>query len=75
MSMAKWHKITDLFTTDEINRAMILYDECRNTQDDFTQRCSKEVVEPVISRVNAHTGYKNSPASLVYRLEMYLKSF
>jgi hypothetical protein len=75
MPMVKWYKITDLFTKDEINRAMILYDECRNKKEDFVQRCTKEVVGPIISRVNAHTGYKNSPASLVYRLEMYLKSF
>jgi hypothetical protein len=69
----KWHQITDLLTTDEINRAMTLFLECEKSKDDFTLRCYNEVVQPVISRVNAYTGYNNSPASLVYRLETYLK--
>jgi hypothetical protein len=67
----KWHHITDLFTTGEIDRAMILF-QCEKTKKDFTLRCYDEVVQPVISRVNAYTGYNNSPASLVYRLETYL---
>jgi hypothetical protein len=69
----KWHQITDLFTTGEINRAMALLIECEKTNEDFTLRCCNEVVRPLISRVNEYTGYSNSPLSLVYRLEMYLK--
>jgi hypothetical protein len=69
----KWHQITDLFTTAEINRAMNLLLECEKANEDFTLRCYNEVVQPLISRVNAYTGYSNSPASLVYRLETYLK--
>jgi hypothetical protein len=69
----KWHPITDLFTTGEIDRAMTLLIECDKTNEDFILRCYNEVVQPVISRVNAYTGYNNSPASLVYRLETYLK--
>jgi hypothetical protein len=53
----KWHQIADLFTTDEINRAMILFLECKKTKEDFTLRCYNEVVQPVISRVNAYIGY------------------
>jgi hypothetical protein len=68
------YKLTDLFTTDELNRTMKLFLECRNTREDFKQRCTKEVVEPIISRVNADAGYNASPASLVYRLEMYLRA-
>jgi hypothetical protein len=69
-----WYKITDLFTTDEIDRSMTLFLECKKTKEDFNSNCTKEVVEPVISRINARTGFNNSPASLVYRLEMYLMS-
>jgi hypothetical protein len=69
-----WCNITDLFTTDEIDRAMTLFLECKNTKEDFTTRCTKDVVERVIHRVNAHTGNNNSAAALVYRLEMYLRS-
>jgi hypothetical protein len=68
------YKLTDLFAKDELNRAMKLFIECRNTRENFRQRCTKEVVEPIISRVNALAGYDASTASLVYRLEMYLRA-
>jgi hypothetical protein len=68
------YKLTDLFTTDELNRTMKLFIECRNTREDFKQRCTKEVVEPIISRVNADAGYNASPSSLVYRLEVYVRA-
>jgi hypothetical protein len=68
------YKLTDLFAKDELNRAMKLFIECRNTRENFRQRCTKEVVEPIISRVNACAGYDASPASLVYRLEVYLRA-
>jgi hypothetical protein len=69
----KHYKITELFTTDEINRAMKLFIECKNTKEHFNVRCAREVVQPIISRVNANDEYDNSPASLSYRLEIYLK--
>jgi hypothetical protein len=68
------YKLTDLLTTDELNRAMKLFIECKRTREHFTDRCAKEVVEPIISRVNEYAGYDASPASLVYRLEMYLRA-
>jgi hypothetical protein len=70
----KWHKITDLFTTDEIDRAIILLLECKKQKYDFNARCSKELVEHVLPRINTYTGYNNNPGSLAYRIEMYLKS-
>jgi hypothetical protein len=73
ISGRKWHQITDLFTTGEINRAMTLLIECEKSNEDFTSLCYNEIVRPAIPRVNAYTGYSNSPASLVYRLEMHLK--
>jgi hypothetical protein len=68
------YMLTDLFTRDELNRVMKLFLECRNTKENFKERCTKEVVEPVLSRVNADAGYNASPSSLVYRLEMYLRA-
>ena len=70
----KWYKLTELFTTDEIHRAMILFLECKRMKEDFNYRCAKELVEPVIARVNEHTEDDNSPEALVCRLEMYIKS-
>ena len=68
------YKLTDLFTTEELNRAMILFIECKNTREDFNTRCTKEIVEPAIARINDYAWQDNSTASLVYRLEMYLRS-
>jgi hypothetical protein len=68
------YRLTDLLTKDELNRAMKLFIRCKNTKEDFRQRCAEEVVEPIISRVNEDAGYNASPASLVYRLEVYLRA-
>jgi hypothetical protein len=68
------YKLTDLFTKDELSRAMKLFIECKNTKANFRQRCTKEVVEPIVTRVNADAGYDASPSSLVYRLEVYLRA-
>jgi hypothetical protein len=70
----KSQQITDLLTPEEIDRAMILLLECKKTRKNFNERCAKEVVEPVMSRVKAHAGYNDNPGSLVYRLERYLRS-
>jgi hypothetical protein len=68
------YKLTDLLTTDELNRTMILFIECKRTNENFKERCSKEVVDPIISRVNEYAGYNTTPAALVYRLEMYVRA-
>jgi hypothetical protein len=70
----EYYKVTDLFTTDDLNRAMILFIECKNTKDDFNARCANEVVRPIISRVNAHTGHYNIAEYWGYCLEHYLRS-
>jgi hypothetical protein len=70
----QWYKITDLFTADEIKRATVLFLKCKKAKEDFSARCAMEVVEPVISRINSHTGYDNNPEYLVYCLEIYIKS-
>jgi hypothetical protein len=68
------YKLTDLLTTDELNRTMILFIECKRTNEDFKQRCSEEVVEPIISRINEYAGYNTTSEALVYRLEMYVRT-
>jgi hypothetical protein len=67
-------KLTDLFTKDELSRVMELFIECRNTRESFNQRCTREVVEPIMSRLNAYEGCNATPASLVCRLAMYVKA-
>jgi hypothetical protein len=68
------YKLIDLFTKDELHRAMKLFIECRNAKRIFHQRCAREIVEPIIARVSACAGYNPSPASLVYRIELYLRA-
>jgi hypothetical protein len=68
------YKLTDLLTKDELNRAMRLFIRCKNSKENFRQLCAEEIVEPIISRVNEDAGYNASPASLVYRLEVYLRA-
>jgi hypothetical protein len=68
------YRLTDLLTKDELNRAMKLFIECKRTREHFTERCIKEVVEPIISRVTECAGCDASAESLVYRLEMYLRA-
>ena len=74
MPLVKRHKVTELFTKDEVTRAMTLFLECKQTKQNFNSRCANEVVEPALSRVNGQTDCDCSPSSLVYRLEMHLKS-
>ena len=68
------YKLTDLFTHDELNLAMKLFIECKKTKEDFTARCARERVGPVISRINKHTGYDNNPEYLAYCLEISIRS-
>jgi hypothetical protein len=74
MPLVKRRKVTELFTKDEVKRAMTLFLECKKTKESFNTRCTNEVVEPALSRVNAQPDCDYSPSSLVYRLEMHLKS-
>jgi hypothetical protein len=70
----RYYNLPELLTKDEINRATILYDACKKTKEDFNQRCTEEIVAPIMSRVNAHTGYNKRAEYLAYRIESYLKS-
>jgi hypothetical protein len=74
MPRLKRHKVTELFTKDEVTRAMTLFLECKKTKESFNTRCANEVVEKALSRVNSQTDCDHSLTSLVYRLEMHLKS-
>jgi hypothetical protein len=68
----KQYNITDLLTTAEIDRAMILFCECKKTKEDFSKRCAKELVEPIIFRVKAR-GYRSTPEYLAHCLSHYLE--
>jgi hypothetical protein len=50
MPLVKRHKITELFTRDEVNAHDIVL-ECKQTKQNFNSRCTNEVVEPALPRV------------------------
>jgi hypothetical protein len=66
------YRLTDLLTEDELSRVMKLSIECQKSKENFNERCTKEVIEPILSRVNECAGYNASAESLVYRLSRYL---
>jgi hypothetical protein len=64
-------RITDLFKEEEIDRARLLFFECKGSNE-FYKRCTTEVVEPIISRISEHTRHRNSAEYWAYCLAIYL---
>jgi hypothetical protein len=52
----RWYKLTDFVHNRRTQPAMKLLIEWKNTKENFRQRCTKEVVETVISRFNEYAG-------------------
>jgi len=59
--------IGEIFTEDEINRAIKLYTSVPTHL--FATRCDAEIVAPVIHRINEKTGQQNSSRYLAYMLQ------
>jgi hypothetical protein len=60
-------QVGELFTEDEINRAIKLYASVPTHL--FATRCDAEIVAPVIDRINKKTGQQNSSRYLAYVLQ------
>lgn len=65
--MAKTPTILDLFTTEELERAAALYES--SAPGTFNKAVVKEVVLPVMARINAVVGQENDPSYIGYALE------
>jgi hypothetical protein len=70
----RYYTIPEVLKKDEIERAMKPYDECEKTNEDFNQRCTNEIVGPIISRINGYTGVNNRAEFWVDCLEHHLRS-
>lgn len=62
--------IREILTEEEINRAIELYQHAASGT--FARRCSKEIIQPSIERINAALGQANDPLYLAYAVEYAL---
>mgnify|MGYP001195848264 CR=1 FL=1 len=61
--------VRELFTEAERRKASKLYTE--EPPGCFAERCDKEIVAPVIARINVATGQENCSRYFAYMLELY----
>lgn len=63
--------IQDFLTPEEIEKASDLYTKC--AADDhsapFSVLCARDIIEPVIDRINRDLGQENDPKYLAYCVE------
>lgn len=69
MTEPKMVRASDLFTVDEIKRAIRLYRECKAEFRRFNPECRDQIVKPVLARINRVTGQTNDPSYIAYVLE------
>jgi hypothetical protein len=69
--VAKKFRVGDLFTADEIARAKVLYDSTLGTGT-FAKRCARDIIRPVLARIEKVTGQDNDELFLAYALELVL---
>lgn len=67
MAETPTYAITDLFTEDEIKRALELYETSK--PGSFNKAVTDQIVRKVIDRINATTGQENDPSYLGYMIE------
>jgi hypothetical protein len=70
----RYYTIPEVLRKDEIARAMKLYEKCKETKEEFNQRCTKEIVGPILFRVNEHTGSNNGAEYWAYCVEYHISA-
>lgn len=65
--MTKTATLADLFTKEELERAKALYE--RSAPGTFNKAVVKEIVAPVMARINARLGQENDPSYIGYAIE------
>lgn len=66
-------KIGDIFTNQELEAAKKLYQQVSDAgTHDFATRCAKEIITPILPRINAKTGQENDAKYFAYMLEYLL---
>lgn len=64
----------ELFTKDELAKATKLFHQCQGTGERFSTHCAKDIVEPIMERINKVTGQKNNQLYFAYLLEYLIRS-
>lgn len=64
---AKTLPVGAILTQKEMKEALKLYDTAENHT--FAERCSAEIIRPVLDRINEATGQENDPIYLAYTIE------
>ncbi len=59
--------VGQILTKEEMEQALKLYKECETYN--FASRCAKEIIAPVISRINRDSGQENDARYLAYCVE------
>jgi hypothetical protein len=63
--------IQELLTLEEIEKAADLYAKCAadDQSPPFSVLCARDIIEPVIDRINQALGQENDPKYLAYCVE------
>jgi hypothetical protein len=67
MSNQRTIQITDVFTDEQIEAAVELYESC--SPGTFNAAVVEKIVQPALSRINQVTGQENDPKYWGYALE------
>jgi hypothetical protein len=67
MSNRKKVSVSDFLTVDETITAMKLYQKAR--EGTFAKKCAKEIITPILPRINEKLGQENDPLFLAYTVE------
>jgi hypothetical protein len=66
--------LPDFLTGSEIAKASKLYKECQYRRVPFAPECERQIILPVINRINAELGQENDPRFLAYAVEYVLST-
>ncbi len=61
--------ITDFLTPKEIDEAAKLYADCRKVGATFAVLCERQIITPVLDRINEALGQENDARFLAYMVE------
>lgn len=64
--------LPDFLTAEEIDKAVALYAKCRWQGIAFAPVCERDIVAPVLDRINEALGQENSAGFLAYVIEYVL---
>ena len=61
--------LQDFLTNSEITKCQRLFHKCRTEKLIFAEECRREVIEPIMAKINKKLGGENDPKFLSYAVE------